>query len=129
MVHPGGTVLYTFEVENTGDDPLTGLTISDDHCGVPVYQSGDAPRDFVLDTDETWVFTCSEALTEDTTNTVEVSANDSLGNPVLDTDSASVNVLEIGLDVAKSRGRAADLCGRHGDLHGAGDEHRRRRDL
>jgi hypothetical protein len=79
----GGTVNYTYNVRNTGDVPLADVAsrITDDTCSPVQYASGDLDGDQLLDTansifedalDETWVFTCSAFVDEDTTNTVVV---------------------------------------------------------
>ena len=79
----GGEVTYTYEVRNTGDVPLAGVadSITDDTCSPVTYVRGDHDDDGLLDTpnsifedrlDETWVFTCTTDVDEDTTNTVVV---------------------------------------------------------
>jgi hypothetical protein len=58
-------VTYTFYVRN-GSDPLLPLattalanvTVTDDKCGSPAYASGDANGNGLLETNETWAFTC-----------------------------------------------------------------------
>ena len=88
LVTPGGDVTYSYVVRNTGDVPLAGVaeTIEDDTCGPVEYVSGDLDEDGLLDTprsifedaaDETWVFTCTVFVDEDTGNTVVVT-----GTPV-----------------------------------------------
>ena len=79
-----GKVTYTYHVRNTGDVPLAGVkdAITDDTCSPVTYVSGDKDGDNLLDTpnsifedalDETWVFTCTTTVDQDTTNTVIVS--------------------------------------------------------
>ena len=79
----GGDVTYTYQVRNTGDVPLAGVAdrITDDTCSPVTYVSGDEDGDGLLDTptsifedalDETWIFTCTTTVDEDTTNVVTV---------------------------------------------------------
>lgn len=96
----GGPVTYTYQVRNTGDVPLADVAsrITDDTCSPVAYVSGDEDGDGLLDTptsifedalDETWVFTCTTAVTATTTNTVVVtgSPTDQDGNPLCGPDS------------------------------------------
>jgi uncharacterized repeat protein (TIGR01451 family) len=79
----GGNVTYTYRVRNTGDVPLADVAdrITDDTCSPVRYVSGDRDDDGLLDTpdslfedslNETWVFTCTTFVDDDTTNTVVV---------------------------------------------------------
>ena len=62
-----GTVVYTYEVNNTGNVALEGITVTDDNGtpGIPgddfdpTYQSGDTNSDGKLDLTETWIYTAS----------------------------------------------------------------------
>ena len=85
QVLPGGTATYTYAVSNTGNVPLAGVHGSiHDKCSPVSYVSGDLNDNGLLDAAEngsagqTWIFTCSTILTEDTTNVVTVD-----GTPVL----------------------------------------------
>jgi uncharacterized repeat protein (TIGR01451 family) len=94
VITAGDVVTYTYTVTNTGDNPLTGVVVSDDKCAPvsgPVEARGNA--DSTLDPDEVWVYVCSTSLEENTTNTGMVTGTDSLGNPVTDADTASVLVI------------------------------------
>jgi hypothetical protein len=59
-------VTYTFYVRN-GTDPaldptataLSNVTVSDDKCGTPTYNSGDTNGNRKLEVSETWAFTCT----------------------------------------------------------------------
>jgi uncharacterized repeat protein (TIGR01451 family)/LPXTG-motif cell wall-anchored protein len=114
QVQPGGSVTYTYAVTNTGDVPLAGVrgSISDDKCSPVSYVSGDLNDNGLLDADidapifeytstaETWIFTCTTTLEEDTTNVVTVTGTptDPNGNPigpdVSDDDEAVVEVID-----------------------------------
>lgn len=65
----GQVVDYEIELQNTGDIPLTGLTIDDtlpDGTGGTVtLQSGDTNSDGNLDTTEAFVYTISYTVTQD----------------------------------------------------------------
>jgi hypothetical protein len=60
------TVEYTFYVRN-GSNPalseaataISNVTVTDDKCGNPTYQSGDANGNGKLETSETWQFKCT----------------------------------------------------------------------
>ncbi len=70
---PGGGVLYTYTVTNPGAAALSGVSITDDKCtGLPgqvVGHPGDLNHNNLLETNETWNFTCQTNLTQTTTNT------------------------------------------------------------
>ena len=65
----GGEVTYTYTVTNPGNEPLFGVTVTDDKCSPVAYQSGNANDDEFLDLNETWTFTCTATITVDTHNT------------------------------------------------------------
>lgn len=58
----GSTVTYTFTVTNTGDIPLSGVTVDDNVAGMGTYQSGDVHNTGFLDTDETWIYTAQYTI-------------------------------------------------------------------
>src|SRR5579883_2681724 len=59
-VQVGSPVTWTYDVTNPGNEPIAGVTVTDDHAGVtPAYQSGDANGNGLLDPGETWVYTAS----------------------------------------------------------------------
>ncbi len=77
------TASYTYRKSNTGDADLFSVTVVDDTCS-PLARGSDDPGndDNVLNPGETWVFTCSMAITADTTNTATGNSQDELGNAV-----------------------------------------------
>jgi len=87
----GGEVTYTYVVTNTGDVPLSDVSVSDDKCGAADYVSGDTSDDELLDMDETWTFTCKMNLTDTTTNIGTASGTNG-DDTVTDTDTATVTV-------------------------------------
>ncbi|MEO5927469.1 MAG: FG-GAP-like repeat-containing protein [Patescibacteria group bacterium] len=68
----GGTVTYTYAVTNLGASPLTGITITDNKCLSVAFAEGDANADMKLDQTETWIYQCTQTLSQTTQNTVIV---------------------------------------------------------
>ncbi|MFC2049696.1 FecR domain-containing protein [Chloroflexota bacterium] len=52
-------IIYTYQVTNAGNTPLSNILVTDDRAGTATYQSGDANGDNKLDMYETWIFTAS----------------------------------------------------------------------
>ncbi len=102
VIISGSTVIYSYLVTNPGDDPLRTVTVSDDKCSPLLFSGGDANSNGRLDPGENWRYTCSTALSADTVNTVTASGTDSLGKPITDTDTATVDVLNPAINVVKS---------------------------
>jgi hypothetical protein len=73
LASPGGAVTYTYTVTNPGTAPLSDVSITDDKCtGLPgrvVGHPGDLNQNNLLESNETWTFTCQTKLTKTTTNT------------------------------------------------------------
>lgn len=73
----GGNVTYSYTVTNPGTAPLSNVSIVDDKCtGLPgrvVGHPGDLNRNNLLESNETWQFTCPTRLTKTTTNIVTAS--------------------------------------------------------
>jgi hypothetical protein len=99
----GEPVVYTYRVTNPGDDPLSAVGVTDDRCapvGGPTEISGNG--DSLLHPGEIWEYTCSTALSDDTTNTATVTGSDTLGGTVSDTATAFVSVIHPGIEIAKT---------------------------
>ena len=56
-------VVYTYYVDNTGDEPLTDVEILDDTCG-PLVLTDNGDGDPNLDIGETWTYECEMQVTE-----------------------------------------------------------------
>ena len=92
-ISSGETVTYTYQLTNTGDTPLTSVTVVDDHgtpgndsddltvCEVPVLTAGEEAS-------------CSRStmLDQTTTITAVATGQDPMGRAVTDSDSAIVIV-------------------------------------
>jgi len=93
-VDSGANVSFTITVTNTGDVALMNVVVTDPQCQVaPTLQSGDTNGDNILQTTETWVYTCTvNNVTQSFTNVATVNAQDGQGNTVSDSDDAVVTV-------------------------------------
>jgi uncharacterized repeat protein (TIGR01451 family) len=100
-VAPGTLVTYTYEVENTGNTPLSNVVVHDQikgsdnvACEPVAFVSGDGGDIGILDVDETWVFSCSTHLQVTTENEACVAAEVGDSAPVEDCADAKVTVSE-----------------------------------
>jgi len=96
----GGEVTYSYSVTNPGTAPLNNVSIVDDKCtGLPgrvVGHQGDLNKNNLLESNETWQFTCQTKITKTTTNiaTAQGHAN---GLTAIDFAQATVAVTSPGL--------------------------------
>jgi len=83
----GSAIKWRYTVTNTGNVPLTGVAVTDNMLSVnPVYVSGDANDDDILDLTEAWIFEASGvAITGSYNNTGTADSNES--GPASDTSS------------------------------------------
>lgn len=101
----GSLVTYNFNLTNSGNVTVSNPTIDDPRCQIPGttlsfgsgYVSGDADQVASLDVGETWVFSCSYALTQldidagTVQNSAIASGQDPAGNGGFDDISDSTN--------------------------------------
>ena len=111
FVPTGSSVTYTFEVTNTGDDPLTDVAILDSRCSPVTYVDGDANTDDVLDLDETWTYTCTGEVDEPHVNVAGVRGLDHLGEPVRAVAADFVVPYDAGIAVDKTASETALVGG------------------
>ncbi|MBN2355312.1 T9SS type A sorting domain-containing protein [candidate division KSB1 bacterium] len=52
----GTPITWRYVITNTGNIPLSDITVTDNKSVTPIYQSGDINNDGILDTDETWLY-------------------------------------------------------------------------
>ena len=75
----GGVVTYKYTVTNPGTVPLSNVSIVDDKCtGLPgrvLGHPGDLNKNNLLESNESWSFTCKSNLTKTTTNTATASGS------------------------------------------------------
>lgn len=86
----GGPVIYTETITNPGTVPLSNVTLTDDKCDPVTYISGDTNEDSLLDSTESWVYSCNSSLTETTTNTAIAGGR---GNGIMVRDFAIATVV------------------------------------
>jgi uncharacterized repeat protein (TIGR01451 family) len=101
LVPTDSTVTYTYTATNTGDDPLTNITLLDPKCTNRVLVSS-GNGDAIMDPAEVWTWTCDEAISATTTNTAVVGGLDHLGGLVADIDQATVTPYDAGVAITKS---------------------------
>lgn len=87
----GGMVTYTKRVTNPGTVPLSNVRLTDDKCSPVTFISGDTDGDSLLDTNETWTYTCRMNVAATTANTV-MAAGDANGLTARDFAVATVVV-------------------------------------
>jgi uncharacterized repeat protein (TIGR01451 family) len=90
MPAAGGWVTYTYTVTNPGTVALNNVTLTDDKCNGVTAVAGDANGNSLLDTNETWTYSCRKYLSYSTTNTATVTGH---GNGLTVTDLAVASVV------------------------------------
>ncbi|HUT92688.1 MAG TPA: GEVED domain-containing protein [Thermoguttaceae bacterium] len=109
FVAVGATVVWTYEVVNTGNVDLDDVVLTDDQGVVPVVQSkGDG--DDLLEVGETWVYQASGvAVADQQQNTATVTAVDPLQQEVADDDPSHYFGVVSGIVIEKAtNGEDAD---------------------
>ncbi|MCP4304893.1 MAG: DUF11 domain-containing protein, partial [bacterium] len=93
----GDTVTFDITVTNTGDVELTGVTVTDATAPACDNTIG------ALAAGDSTTYSCSvTAGADDFTNIADVTGNDPQGQPVTDTDSANVDVIDPSIDIEKT---------------------------
>ncbi|MCK9361154.1 ice-binding family protein [Patescibacteria group bacterium] len=85
----GGSVTYTYAVTNPGTVALSNVGVTDDRCGPVNVVSGDGNGNGLMETYETWLYSCVQNLTAATTNTATASGQ---ANGITVTDVAVASV-------------------------------------
>ena len=113
-------VTYSYAVTNVGTEPLRSVALVDNKCAGAAYVSGDANLDAILQTTETWVYTCTASLTGTTTNTATATGvGAGSGATTTATDTWTVTKPTTTMSIVKSNGGLLDLDGNGAD---AGDQ-------
>jgi hypothetical protein len=87
LVAVGSPVTWTYVVTNTGNTPLSNVTVTDDQGVTIAGPAGDANNDGKLDPGETWTYTANgTAEAGQYSNLGTATAIDALGQPVSDSD-------------------------------------------
>ncbi|MDP3985784.1 MAG: ice-binding family protein [bacterium] len=71
----GGMVTYTATITNPGAVAINNVRLTDDTCSPMTYISGDTNNDSMLDTTESWIYTCRTNVTSTMVNTVIASGD------------------------------------------------------
>ncbi len=116
LVTGAGALAYRFEVRNTGNVTLTGVSVDDPDCdAAPVMTGGDTGSDDLLGLTEIWTFSCVRTVTQAlidgggaVVNTVTVGAD----GEVTDSDSLEIPVAQVpALTVRKEAAAGPYLVG------------------
>jgi len=106
--HVGDTIEYVLTVVNTGDHPLTDVTVSDPACASPAVlktKTG-GNQDDVLEPGEVWTYTCNHVVTaadgSSLTNTATVDALDPLLRTVTSESKHTLAILHPALKITKT---------------------------
>ena len=87
VINPGDTVTYTYLVKNTGIANIRQIVLTDNKLGVIAGPAGgDANSDTLLNPTETWTYTKSTTLQENTTNTATASGVNPTNNKTVSTE-------------------------------------------
>jgi hypothetical protein len=91
----GGFVTYIYTVTNPGTIPLNNASVSDDKCSPVTFTNGDTNGNSVLESNETWTYSCGQNIKASTTNTATATGHAN-GLTVTDVSIASVHVAPVG---------------------------------
>lgn len=103
---PVGTqVTYCYRVENTGDENLVSHSLSDDQLGIILNQFS-----YTLVPGASVFLTQTAQIQSETTNIATWTAETDVGRTATSTDSATVNILNPSLVLAKTVGLDPNVC-------------------
>ena len=110
LVAVGSTVDFEYVVTNTGNVSLGSVNVTDDQGVTVTFQAGDTNNDGLLDVDETWIYTGNTIVTAGQyVNVGSVTASDSEGTDVVDSDPSHHFGVEAAIDIEKTtNGNDAD---------------------
>jgi uncharacterized repeat protein (TIGR01451 family) len=114
----GNTVIYTYEISNTGDDSLTGVSVRDSKSFL-LNKQPDSPgnNNNVLDPGEKWVYKAYTTMPSyDVTNTGTVTAKDSLGVEVTASDAATVHVIKQSSEIAITKNADKTIINKNSEV-------------
>ena len=118
VVNSGGSVTWTYVVENTGQTPINNVVVTDDNGTPadatddfnPTFSGGDSNGDNVLDLDETWTYTANGVAISGTyTNKATVNGLSTTSVEVMDMDNSNYVGISPDIDIEKlTNGNQAD---------------------
>ncbi len=88
----GGNVTYSYTVRSTEGGTLTNVQVSDNLCSPLTRTGGDANNNSILESTETWTYTCNRNITTSTTNVATAQGVNSQNQTVSANASAFVPV-------------------------------------
>ncbi|MEO8637573.1 MAG: ice-binding family protein [Candidatus Taylorbacteria bacterium] len=88
----GGDVTYTYVATNPGTVALSNVSVADNTCNTLSVPSGDFNENSLLDTGESWVYTCTMHVSDNSVSTVTATADGS-GNGLTAIDYALTTVV------------------------------------
>jgi len=91
----GSPVTFTYNEQNTGSHPISGVTVTGSICGSATYKSGDTNSNGHLDPGETWIFSCTHTFGSAGTFTDNATAHgtDTVTDSALPPETASATVM------------------------------------
>ncbi len=116
----GGDATFTITVSNNGDVDLSNVAVSD-----PLAPNCDnAIGDLTAGASTSYACTLT-GVAADFTNTATVTAEDPFGNPLTDSDTADIDVIDPGVEIQKTPDTQTILSGDDAHVHHHRDQHRR----
>ena len=101
VIYQGENATFTYTVANPADVMLSDVQLNSSVCASPNLVSGDVNTNALLDSGETWIYTCTTTFQTDTVATATVTTKDPANQTVSAQVQAAINV--ISLDIPLSR--------------------------